>query len=83
MSHQRQVNIQKIALKIFLKITCCYDKNVLREKLPKMLPFGQLKKDGKGSKKTRQKFFPILQKTENKKENELRVVCTVLPNKNQ
>jgi len=46
-----------------------------------MLPFGQVKKDGKGSKKTRQKFFPILQKTENKKENELRVVCTVLPDK--
>jgi hypothetical protein len=46
-----------------------------------MLPFGQLKKDGKGSKKPRQKLFLILHRTEDKKGNELRVVCTVLPDK--
>jgi hypothetical protein len=35
----------------------------------------------KEAEKFRQKLFLILHKTEDKKENELRVVCTVLPDK--
>jgi hypothetical protein len=37
----------------------------------------------KEAKKTRQKLFLILHRTDDKEENELRVVCTVLPDKDQ